>query len=86
MVSRPLRSCSRTGRGVQFRETADGHVREEVLSSTGVKLESIGHQKEEVSTFGTFATAIKRYRKLTESGVRREMPHVAAAILDTHER
>lgn len=73
------------GTRLQFRETADGHVREEVLTSTGEELESIGHQ-EAVSTFGTFATAIKRYRKLTKSGVRREMPHVAAAILDAHER
>lgn len=67
---------------LQYRETEDGHVREKVLSSIGEELESIDLR--EVNTFDAFAKAVKRYTEFIESGVRREMPHLAAAILDEH--
>lgn len=72
---------------LQYRETEDGHVREEVLSFIGEELDSfsIGLQAE-VNTYRAYAKAVKRYTELTEAGLRREMPHVAAAVLDDHER
>lgn len=75
------------GARLQYRETSDGHVREEVYSSIDVELNSfsIGLQ-DEVNTFAAFATVIKRYCELTEPSLRREMPHVAAAVLDGYKR
>lgn len=72
---------------LQYRETDDGHVREEVLSYTGEELDSfsIGLQ-EDVNTCRAYAKTVKRYTELTVSGLRRELPHLAAAILDEHKR
>lgn len=68
-------------------KTDDGHVREEVLSHTGEELDSfsIGLQ-EDVNTFHAYAITIKQYGELTTAGLCREMPHVAAAVLDKHKR
>lgn len=72
---------------LRYRETEDGTVHRDVIASTGEARNSvvIGGQ-ENVNVFTAYATAIKRYCELTESGIRREIPHLAAVLFDTREQ
>lgn len=66
---------------LQYRECADGHVREEVISAVDMKFDSISIGSG-VNVFTALAGEIERYRRLSESGLYETMPHVAAALLD----
>lgn len=74
-----------------YRDTEDGQIRRDVIASTGETRDSMvigshGQENVDVDVFTAYATAIKRYCERTESGLRRAMPHLAAALLDTREQ
>ncbi len=81
------------GAWLQYRQTPDGCVREEMFDADGEKIESfnaeIEHEGRDLAELydppeAYLHSAVEQYEKYTVRGIRIRKPHIHAALVDGH--
>lgn len=84
-AARPARLFFEGGAWLQFRETEDGWIREEMFDADGEMIESFIPEldrEEYDSPVGYLQQVADRYPTYTKTGLRVQRPHIATVLLD----